>query len=67
VKLGIGTDFFRVLEAIKVGGVVYDSGLWFNPEGTRPKERGKERHQIRVRPNQISSLYRKVEDVDVLA
>ena len=67
VQLGIGTDFFRVFEAIKAGSVVYDSGLWVNPEGTRPKERGKERHQIRVRPNQISSLYRKIEDVDVLA
>lgn len=67
VKLGIGTDFFRVLEAIKAGSVVYDSGLWVNPEGKVPKEKGKERHQIRVRPGDISDLYRKVEDVDVLA
>jgi hypothetical protein len=67
VKLGIGTDFFRVLDAIKSGSVVYDSGLWVNPEGDSPKQRGKERHQIRVTPSQISSLYRKVEDVDVLA
>lgn len=67
VKLGIGTDFFRVLEAIKTGGVVYDSGLWVNPEGATPKDRGKERHQIRVCPRKTSSLYRKVEDVDVLS
>lgn len=66
VKLGLGTDFFRFLEAIKSGGVVYDSGLWVNPDGHTPKERGKERHQIRVSANRISSLYHKVEDVDVL-
>ena len=67
VKLGIGTDFFRVLEAIKAGSVVYDTGLWVNPLGKTSKEKGHERHQIRVVPSQLSSLYRKVEDVDVLA
>jgi hypothetical protein len=66
VKLGIGTDFFRVLDAIKAGSVVYDTGLWVNPLGKTSKERGHERHQIRVIPSQLSSLYRKVEDVDVL-
>jgi hypothetical protein len=67
VKLGVGTDFFRVLDAIKAGSVVYDSGLWVNPLGKTAKEKGHERHQIRVLPSQLGSLYRRIEDVDVLA
>ena len=66
VRMGIGADFKRVLESIEKGGVVYDSGLWVNPEGPTKKERGKERHQIRVIPSMISELYSKVEDVDVV-
>lgn len=67
VKLATGTDFFRVLEAIKSGSVIYDPGCWVNPMGERAKDRGHERHQIRVVPRQLASLYRKVEDLDVTA
>ena len=67
VMLGIGTDFFRVLGAITAGSVVYDTGLWVNPLGKTTKEKGHQRHQIRVLPSQLGSLYRRIEDVDVLA
>lgn len=67
VKLAIGTDFFKFLEAVKAGSVVYDTGLWVNPLGRTSKERGHQRHQIRVIPQGLNSLYRRVEDVDVLS
>ena len=66
VKLASGTDFFRVLDAIQAGHVVYDPGLWVNPEATTPKERGHQRHQIRVVPSKIGSLYREFEEADTL-
>ena len=67
VKLGTGTEFYKLLDAIKAGSVVYDSGLWVNPQGETTKQRGHERHQIRVIPSQVSSLYSTFEDVDVTA
>jgi hypothetical protein len=65
VRLGVGTDFQRFLASVEAGFIYYDPGLKLERVSSR-QPKVKERHQFRIRPAHIISLYSKLERVDVV-
>ncbi|MBI3440883.1 MAG: MvaI/BcnI restriction endonuclease family protein [Proteobacteria bacterium] len=64
VKLGLGTDFSRLLSAIYSGAVYYDPGIKMEDAASaRPKI--KRRSQFRVKSGNLGVLYAQLEEVDV--
>ena len=64
VRLGEGVDFLLVLKAMFQGKIYYDSGIKLeNASGAKPTT--KRRSQFRVKSGDLSSLYLKMEAVDV--
>ena len=64
VRLGEGADFLLVLKAMFKGKVYYDPGIKLeNASSTKPTT--KRRSQFRVKSGDLSSLYLKMDSVDV--
>jgi hypothetical protein len=64
VRLGEGADFLLVLNAMFQGKIYYDPGIKLeNASGDKPTT--KRRSQFRVKSGDLSSLYLKMEPVDV--
>jgi MvaI/BcnI restriction endonuclease family len=66
VRVAEGTDFLKLLEAIALGAVYYDPGIKTENESTATP-RTKRRSQFRIKSNQLSTLYTKMEQVDIFA
>lgn len=64
VRIAEGTDFLRLLEAIALGAVYYDPGIKIESESTTTP-RTKRRSQFRIKSNQLSTLYKKMEQIDI--
>ena len=65
VRLGEGTDFNRLLKAIASGLVYYDPGVKLESASSRTPVT-KRRSQFRVRSVDISALYTRMDQVDVM-
>ncbi|MDA8328579.1 MAG: MvaI/BcnI family restriction endonuclease [Betaproteobacteria bacterium] len=64
VRLGEGVDFLLVLKAMFQGKIYYDPGIKLeNASSAKPTT--KRRNQFRVKSGDLSSLYLKMEPVDV--
>lgn len=66
VRLGIGTDPLKLLEAMSVKAVYYDPGIKLENASTA-KPTTKRRSQFRVNIRSIDSLYNALEQVDVIS
>lgn len=65
VQLGIDTDFTKLLSALASGDIYYDPGIKL--EGiSSGKLRSKRRSQFRVKSTRLESLYKTMEDVNIL-
>lgn len=65
VRLGEGADFLLVLKALFQGKIYYDPGIKLeNASSTKPST--KRRSQFRVKSGDLSSLYLKMDSVDVM-
>lgn len=64
VRLFEGTSIIRLLKAVSEGHVYYDPGIKLENAGTNP--RTKRRSQFRIKSKQLSHLYEKQSDIDVL-
>lgn len=64
VRLGVGTDPLKLLEAMSVKAVYYDPGIKLEHAST-PKPKTKRRSQFRVGIKNIESLYNAMEQIDV--
>jgi hypothetical protein len=64
VRLGEGADFLLVLKALFMGKIYYDPGIKLeNASSDNPTT--KRRSQFQVKSGDLSSLYLKMEPVDV--
>ena len=61
VRLAVGTDSLRLLQAIASGSVYYDPGIKLENASTRPTS--KRRSQFRISSKQIDALYGSVTSV----
>jgi hypothetical protein len=66
VRIAEGTDFLKLLEAISLGAVYYDPGIKIENESSSTP-RTKRRSQFRIKSNQLSTLYAKMEQVNISA
>ena len=64
MRLFEGTTFNRLLQAITESKVYYDPGIKLENASTKPKT--KRRSQFRIKSKQLSHLYEKQSDIDVL-
>ncbi|MHB1141471.1 MAG: MvaI/BcnI family restriction endonuclease [Sulfuricaulis sp.] len=64
IKLGLGTDFLRLLTAISVGDVYYDPGIKME-DASSIKPQIKRRSQFRIKSGNLGALYDRLEQVDV--
>ena len=64
VRLGVGTDFFRFLEAIATQRIYYDPGIKLERASSK-KPVTKRRSQFRVKSGQLDGLYVSMGIVDV--
>lgn len=64
VRLGEGTDFLRLLQAIAEGKVCYDPGIKLEHVST-PRPLVKRRSQFRIRSGDLGCLYRAMETVRI--
>lgn len=64
VRIAEGTDFLKLLHAIALGAVYYDPGIKIENESS-PTPRTKRRSQFRIKSNQLSKLYAKMEQLDI--
>ena len=65
VRLFEGTSFIRLLQAITESQVYYDPGIKLENASSKP--RTKRRSQFRIKSKQLSHLYEKQSDIDVLS
>ena len=65
IRLGEGADFLLVLKAMFQGKIYYDPGIKLE-KASSAKPTTKRRSQFRVKSGDLSSLYLKMESVDVL-
>ena len=63
VRLGIGTDFLRLIKAVSEGHVYYDPGIKVTDLNGRPIT--KRRNQFRILTRNVPRLYNAVETVDL--
>jgi len=66
VILGIGTDFLLFLKGMSDKFVYYDPALKIT-NASSAKPQFKQRHQFRVRPNRIATLYERTEKVSLVS
>jgi hypothetical protein len=64
VRLGVGTDFFRFLNAIAAQRIYYDPGIKLENASSK-KPTTKRRSQFRVKSGQLDALYDSLDTVDV--
>lgn len=64
VRLFEGTTFLRLLQALNESQVYYDPGIKLENASSKP--RTKRRSQFRIKSKQLSHLYEKESDIDVL-
>lgn len=64
VRLGVGTDPLKLLQAMAMKAVYYDPGIKLEKAST-PKPKTKQRSQFRMHIKNISSLYNAMEQKDV--
>jgi hypothetical protein len=65
IRLGVGTDFLRLLRAISSGTVYYDPGIKLE-NASSTQARTKRRSQFRVKSQDISTLYEQMTEINVL-
>ncbi len=63
VRLGIGTDFLRLIKAVSAGHVYYDPGIKVTDLHGSPKT--KRRNQFRILTRNVTVLYKAVETVNL--
>lgn len=64
IRLGVGTDPLRLLDAMQCKSVYYDPGIKLENASTR-KPKTKRRSQFRVSIKNIESLYHQMEQVNI--
>ena len=63
VRLGMGADFLRVLQAMNSAKLFYDPGIWYSIIDGKTKS--KKRSQFRMGSKSLSALYPSMETVSV--
>jgi hypothetical protein len=64
IRLGTGTDFSKFLQAMDAGRIYYDPGIKLENMSTRPTT--KRRSQFRIKPDDLQSLYDRMELINLL-
>ncbi|MGH6708313.1 MAG: MvaI/BcnI family restriction endonuclease [Bradyrhizobium sp.] len=64
VRIAEGTDFVRFLQAITAGSVYYDPGIKLENESSS-NPRIKRRSQFRIKSRELTSLYSKIEKLNI--
>ncbi len=66
VRIGEGTDFLKVLEALERGSIYYDPGIKME-NASSPHPKIKRRSQFRIKSRELSALYNRMTEIDVFA